>query len=66
MRKSPIKVKIKRSNSALSSSGDYIVTQITGAVTIWGKNSKILRAGDLVDEDQAEELTKSYQVTVTA
>jgi hypothetical protein len=60
--KSPIKVKIKRSNSALSS-GDYIVTQISGAITIW--QNPTIRVGDVIAEKTAESLTRAYQVTVT-
>lgn len=60
--KSPIKIKIKRSNSALSC-GDYIVTQISGAITVW--QNPIIRVGDVINEKTAESLTRAYQVTVT-
>jgi hypothetical protein len=60
--KSPIKIKIKRSNSALSN-GDYIVTQITGAISVW--QDPAIRVGDVIPEKTAESLTRAYQVTVT-
>jgi hypothetical protein len=62
MRKSPIKVKIKRSHSPLASAGDYIVTQITGAITIW--ENPTIRVGDVIPEETARKLTNAYLVTV--
>jgi hypothetical protein len=46
----------------LSGVGDYIVTQITGAITIW--QHPTIRVGDVISEKTAEALTRAYQVTV--
>jgi hypothetical protein len=59
--KSPIKITLKRSSSALSS-GDYIVTKLQGAISVW--QSPIIRVGDVINEKTAESLTRAYSVTV--
>jgi hypothetical protein len=59
MRKSPIKVKLRRDL------GGYLIVSITNAVTIGSFNGQILRVGDAIDEKQAEHLTHSYLVAVT-
>ena len=60
--KSPIQITLKRSSSALSC-GDYIVTKLKGAITVW--TNPIIRVGDVINEKTAESLTRAYQVTVT-
>lgn len=59
--KSPIQITLKRSSSALSS-GDYIVTKLKGAITVW--QSPVIRVGDVISEKTAESLTRAYLVTV--
>jgi hypothetical protein len=59
--KSPIQITLKRSNSALSS-GDYIVTKLKGAISVW--QNPTIRVGDVIAEKTAESLTRAYTVTV--
>lgn len=68
MRKTPIKVKLTKTMSAMG--GDYKVASITGAITIWSTPpagiQSLVRVGDFITEKQAETLCNSYLVTVTA
>lgn len=59
--KSPIKITLKRSNSALSS-GDYLVTKLQGAIKVW--QDPTIHVGDIIAEKTAESLIRAYQVTV--
>ena len=63
MSKTPIKITLKRSVSALAS-GDYIVTKLQGAISVW--QNPTIRVGDVIAEKTAESLTRAYQVTVIA
>ena len=62
-KKSPVKVKLQIGDS-FGGSQSYMIKQIDGAVTIGSYNGQILRAGDYIDETQADALTQSYLVTV--
>jgi hypothetical protein len=64
-RKSPIKVKLQAGQLMSGGEHGYLVTSITGAITLGAFNGQIIRAGDAIDEKLAVRLTESYQVTVT-
>lgn len=66
MMRIPIKVKLLRNLPNPPVPDSYTITQIVGAVTVGSYNGQILRAGDKIDEKQAEHLTRSYAVTVGA
>jgi hypothetical protein len=48
---------------------EYLVTQITGAITVWTTPpagvQTLLHVGDVINGKQAEALLNRYQVTVT-
>jgi hypothetical protein len=64
MRKSPIKIKLKNSSTnRVLGRDEYLVTQITGAITVW--QHPTIHVGDVINGKTAEALTRAYQVTVT-
>lgn len=58
-----VKVTLTRKPAAIG--GDYKVTRITGRIVIHADKDEV-RAGDTVNEKQAEQLNSAYTVTVTA
>lgn len=65
MIKTPIKITLKRSDSALSGSGDYKITRICRAITV-DADKRNMRVGDILTTQEAEKLsnTRIYEVTV--
>jgi hypothetical protein len=61
MRK-PIKVKLIK--VTILGEVAYMVAEISGATTLGGYNGKVFRAGDTLNEKEAEALSNSYLVTV--
>jgi hypothetical protein len=63
MKKPKTKVSLIRHNSGIAST-EYEVVKITGAVVINGAKNNY-RAGNRMDEAEADSLTQIYDVTVT-
>lgn len=57
--RTPIKVKLVRTNEAT-----YRIVSIVGTVTLGLFNGRVARAGDSLDEKEAERLAASYHLTV--
>lgn len=64
-RKSPIKVSLLIGTALGGGAPQYRIKQIANAVTLGAFNGRVLRTGDVIDEKEAEYLTRSYLVTVT-
>lgn len=68
MRKSPIKVtlkRIKRTEGLNTHVNDYQIVSIAGAITLGAYTGETLRAGDTIPERVAERLGESYLITTS-
>jgi len=63
MRNHQVKIKLTRTSSALVDS-DYRIAQISGAITVDADKRLNLTVGDFISTNEAEQLTRYYQVTV--